>query len=123
MLPVLFRIPLKSLWDVLPDIPIHGYGFMLFLAFVSCIWLAVRLGRQNGISKEFIQDLAIWLFFGGIVGARAVFVMQYGLKSFMHFFQLWDGGLVFYGGPIGALIAYLIAHRLYLHKYGVSSWK
>jgi prolipoprotein diacylglyceryltransferase len=125
MRQVFFHIPLHSLWDALPDIPIYGYGTMLFLAFVFCTWLAVRLGRREGISRERIQDLAIWIFVGGVIGARAVFIIQYHsmFTSFWQFFQLWDGGLVFYGGPIGAVIAYYVAYFLWLRKDAFSSWK
>src|ERR1700686_3786421 len=98
MRQVLFYIPLHSLWDGLPDIPIYGYGMMLFLAFVACTWLAVRLARREGIGRETVQDLAIWIFIGGVIGPRAVFIIQYPMyfSSFWQFFQLWDGGLVFY---------------------------
>jgi len=125
MRQVLFYIPLHSLWDVLTDIPIYGYGTMLFLAFVLCTWLAVRLGRREGISKERVQDLAVWIFISGIIGARAVFIIQYreNFATFWQFFQLWDGGLVFYGGPIGAVIGYYVAYFLWLRKHNVSTWR
>src|SRR5579863_134800 len=99
MCQILFKIPLHSLLDALPDIPIHAWGAMLFLAFVFCLWLAVRLGRREGISQDIVQDLAIWLLLGGIVGARVVFMIQYG-TPFWDFYKLWDGGMVFYGGLI-----------------------
>src|SRR5271165_3553840 len=105
MRQVLLKIPLHSLWNALPDIPIYGYGMMLFLAFVFCTALAVRLARREGIPKEILQDLAIWIFVSGIIGARTVFIIQYSnhFPSFWQYFQLWDGGLVFYGGPMGAI--------------------
>jgi prolipoprotein diacylglyceryltransferase len=125
MRQVLFYVPLHSLWDGLPDIPIYGYGTMLFLAFVFCTWLAVRLARREGIPREVLQDLAVWIFLSGIIGARAVFIIQYRERfySFWQFFYLWDGGLVFYGGPIGAVIGYYLAYFLWLRKYRISSWK
>src|SRR5207302_6658465 len=43
--------------------------------------------------------------------------------SFWQFFQLWDGGLVFYGGPIGAVVGYFSAYFLWLRKYDFSSWR
>ena len=108
-----------------PEIPIYGYGTMLFLAFVCCTWLAVRLGRREGISKERVQDLAVWIFISGIIGARAVFMIQYHDKysSPLEFFKLWDGGLVFYGGPIGAVVGYFIAYFLWFRKDHISNWK
>jgi prolipoprotein diacylglyceryltransferase len=115
MQQVLFRIPYL-------DIPIYGYGTMLFLAFVFCTSLAVRLGRREGIPKERVQDLAIWVFIGGVIGCRVVFMIQYH-TPFWDFYKLWDGGLVFYGGPIGGVTAYFIAYFTWLRPYRISTWK
>ncbi len=108
-----------------PEIPIYGYGTMLFLAFVFCTWLAVRLGRREGISKKRVQDLAVWIFISGVIGCRAVFMIQYheNYSSPLEFFKLWDGGLVFYGGPIGALIGYFIGYFLWFRADHISNWK
>ena len=99
MRQVLFYLPLKSLSDNLPDIPIYGYGAMLFVAFIFCTWLAGRLAERQGIAKELVQDLAIWIFVAGILGARTTFMIQYWheFASIWQFFAIWDGGLVFYG--------------------------
>ena len=77
MCQVLFSIPLHLLNHDWPDLPIYGYGTMLFLAFVLCTWLAARLAGGEGIPRESIQDLAIWLFISGIVGARITYMIQY----------------------------------------------
>jgi hypothetical protein len=58
-----------------PDgVPIYGFGMMLFLAFILCTWLGGRRGEREGISKETTQDLAIWIFGGGLIGARLTFL-------------------------------------------------
>ena len=78
MRQVLFYIPIH-IFPNLPDgLPIYGYGFMLFLAFVACIFLSSWLARKEGIPKEMLQDLAIWIFVCGILGARITFMIQYG---------------------------------------------
>src|SRR5205807_126944 len=60
MQQVLFRLPIY--WFSDQGIPIYGYGFMLFVAFVVCVWLACRLAAPEGVPPQRIQDLAIWLF-------------------------------------------------------------
>ncbi|MCC6417724.1 MAG: prolipoprotein diacylglyceryl transferase [Gemmataceae bacterium] len=122
MRQVLFHIPLNALNENFPDIPIYGYGFMLFVAFVFCTWLACRLAAREGIARERVQDLAIWLFISGIAGARITYMIQYGV-SVWDFFKIWDGGLVFYGSAIGGAIGYLLAHFLILRRHNISSWK
>ena len=51
-------------------LPIYGFGMMLFLAFVVCNWIGGRLAVAQGVPKETIQDLAIWVIIGGLIGAR-----------------------------------------------------
>ncbi len=60
-----------------------------------------------GISAEVIWDLGIWSLFGGIVGARLFYLVQYrervfggrtGFDLLMAPFELQEGGLVLLGG-------------------------
>ncbi len=117
---VLFRIPVYWFGD--EGIPIYGYGAMLFVAFVFCTWWACRLAAREGIAPQRIQDLAIWLFIGGIAGARLTFMVQYD-KPIWEFFKIWEGGLVVYGAVPGGLVAYFLAYRFMLRKHGISNWK
>src|SRR5579864_8477569 len=113
---------LKWLAGVTETIPIYGYGAMLFLAFVFCVFLAAQLGKREGIEPKQIQDFAIWIFIFGIIGGRITFMIQYS-RTIGEFFKLWEGGLVFYGGAIGGAVGYFFAYFLVLRKYRISSWK
>src|SRR5262249_29930662 len=74
MLQVLFRVPILTGW--FPDgIPVYGFGMMLFVAFLLCTWLAGRRAEKVGISKEVIHDAAIWVFLGGLIGARVTYLL------------------------------------------------
>ncbi len=123
MRQVLFYIPLShfGLWDV----PIYGYGAMLFVAFLVCTWLASRLARREGIEPRHIQDTAIWIFVLGIIGARITYMIQYWheYRSIWDLLKIWSGGLVFYGSAIGGLVGYLFAYLLVLRRYHISSLK
>lgn len=126
MRQVLFRIPLRP-FDGLPDwwpdqLPIYGFGMMLFLAFLLCTWLAGRRARTEGIAPQFIQDLAVWIFVGGLVGARVVYMIQYHVPL-QYFFMIWQGGLVFYGSAIGGVVGYALAYLFVIRKHGLSTWK
>jgi phosphatidylglycerol:prolipoprotein diacylglycerol transferase len=123
---ILFRIPLKF-GDWLPawwpdDLPVYGFGTMLVVALFLGVWWAGRRAQREGIAKELIQDLAFWLVIAGIVGARIVFMIQYGVPL-TKFFYVWEGGLVFYGSLIGGVIGYGLAYYFVLRKQGVSGWK
>ena len=111
-----------------PDgIPIYGYGMMLFLAFVSCTWLAGRLAQRDGIAKEHMQDLAIYLFVGGIIGLRVWYFVEEATAGrpadWREFLAIWNGGLVFYGGMMGGAIAFVVAYYVILKKNNISVLK
>jgi prolipoprotein diacylglyceryltransferase len=121
MQQVLFRLPDPT--GFFPDgIPVYGYGMMLFVTFIVCSWFARRHAARAGMTAEQIADLAIWLFFWGVVGGRVVFMIQYRVPA-SRFFHLWEGGLVVYGALIGGFIAYWVFYLLFLKKYHVSSWQ
>jgi prolipoprotein diacylglyceryltransferase len=125
MLQVLFRIPIITEWT--PDgIPIYGFGMMLFLAFLACTWLGGRRGEREGISKETIQDLAIWIFAGGLLGARTTYLLSEtqvsGVWDFLSRLpRIWDGGIVLYGSVLGAVGAYVVSYFLVFRKRGVDT--
>jgi len=120
MQQVLFTIRLGSI-----ELPVYGYGTMLFITFVATLWLKRRLGLREGIPPHVSERLALWIFVTGILGARATFVIQYHdrFASIGQIVAIWDGGLVFYGSVFGALIGYMIARATWLAKYNVSTWK
>jgi prolipoprotein diacylglyceryltransferase len=125
MRQVLFHIPVYVFPDLPDGIPIYGYGMMLFVAFVACTLLASWRAQKEGIAKEHLQDLAIWIFVFGILGARITFMVQYRdqFDSVWQFFRIWDGGLVFYGSAVGGLVGYALAYFFILRKYHISTWK
>src|SRR5262245_12435852 len=121
MQQVLFRIPIR--FNFAPDgIPIYGFGLMLFLALFASMWVANRRAEREGVSKDRLLDLALPIFLCGIIGARIVYMIQYGVP-WQQFFRFWEGGIVFYGSAIGGWIGYLIAWRFSFRKYHIPTWK
>ena len=109
MRQILFELPIPGF-----PIKIFGFGTMLMLAFVGSIWLATWRARREKLNPEMISDLAVWLFLGGLIGARVFFLFQYWqhLHSFWEVFSIWKGGIVFYGSAMGATVAFFIYRRL-----------
>ena len=103
---------------------VHSYGVMIALAFLAGLWTATRRARRENISSERIGDVTLWLMLGAIVGARFVYVTTYWKNEFAdqpisEIFKIWNGGLVYYGGLIGAAItgiAYLRWKKMPLWK-------
>jgi phosphatidylglycerol:prolipoprotein diacylglycerol transferase len=115
--------------NLLPDgVPIYGFGMMLFLAFLACTFWASRLAVREGIAKETIQDVSLWIFLGGLLGARVLYLIQEERPADLWDFfkklpQIWEGGIILYGSVIGALVAYAIAYLLVFRKQGLSTLK
>jgi phosphatidylglycerol:prolipoprotein diacylglycerol transferase len=95
---------------------IHWYGVFLALGVVAGVWTATRRCVLDKIQPTVITDLAPWLVGGVIVGARALFVAthwnQFAGKPLWHILNLRSGGLVFYGGLIGAVIMTYVYLRI-----------
>lgn len=94
----------------LGSLPIRWYGVMMALGFAAGLWTATRRARRVNVSGDIISDVTLWLLFGSIAGARTVYVATYWRQEFAgqplsEIFMIQHGGLVFYGGLIGAAIA------------------
>ena len=97
---------------------------MIALAFVFGLWTATRRARREKISGETVGDVALWVMIGTILGARTVYVVTYwndefAGQPFSEIFMIQHGGLVFYGGLIGATVAGII----YLRWKKLPLWK
>ena len=94
----------------LGSLPIRWYGVMMALAFLTGLWTATRRARLANVHGEIIADVTMWLMTGSIVGARFVYVTTYWKQEFAdqpfrEVFMIQHGGLVYYGGLIGATLA------------------
>ena len=90
---------------------IYWYGVMMALAFVAGMLNWWRLGRRAGRTWEDASDLGFWIMIAGIVGARLAYVASDGAYFMAHpelIVRVDQGGLIYYGGFIGAIIAVLI---------------
>src|SRR5438105_2145934 len=123
MLQVLFRIPI-SLGPFPNGIPIYGFGLMLFLSFIACTAFVTWLGKREGFDKDRIYDLAFWVFIGGIIGARIVYMIQYDVPI-GDWYKIWQGGIVFYGSALGGWAGYGLAWlwQRYAKHVHINTWK
>lgn len=93
---------------------IHWYGVCMALAFLIGLanWIAV--GRRSGRDITFCSDLLFWVMVAGILGGRLAYVMAnagYYLRDPLRILFIWEGGLIFYGGFIGAVVAVALFAR------------
>lgn len=97
------------------DFGVPTYGTMLALGFLAGLALGALRGRADGIPGDWAWDLGILGMIGGVVGARLEHVRthphKYVDQPWTQVFALRDGGMVFYGGLVGALLLIAIYAR------------
>lgn len=87
--------------------PIHWYGVLVACGFVAGLWTATRRGALYGLKPDQVGDSGPWIIIGTLIGARGLYVATYWKESFAgqpwhEIFMVQHGGLIFYGGLIGA---------------------
>jgi phosphatidylglycerol:prolipoprotein diacylglycerol transferase len=96
-------------------IPVRWYGLILVGAAAIAISLAQREGRRRGLDPHVVGDAAIWVGIAAVIGGRVLYVIQNELASLgqhpTHILMVWMGGLSFYGGLLGGLIALVMFAR------------
>ena len=86
---------------------LHAYGLAIAVGFMSAMLLAKRQANREGEDGDIVVDMAFWLLLWGLVGARVIFIltqMDRYLADPTQILYFWRGGLVFYGGFIGAAL-------------------
>jgi phosphatidylglycerol:prolipoprotein diacylglycerol transferase len=103
---------------------IHWFGILVAAGFAAGMWTAGRRGVQDGLPRDAIVDMGPWLILGAVAGARLVHVATYWQEAYAarpwaEIFMVQNGGLVFYGGLAGGVLAGLWRVR----RRGLPVWK
>lgn len=122
MYPTIFKIPLP---DWLPSCvqqagDVKSYGVMMMIAFLSGIWLACRRAYRSQADPDVVLNAGFISLIFGIAGARLMFVLHYWDTKFANkadplfqVFNLSNGGLEFWGGPLLVIPASIIYLRFF----------
>ncbi len=112
MFPELFKIPHTNF-------SLNTYGLLLAVAFVAGLLLTARLAARDGLDKQKVIDLGLWVLAASLVGSKALMVItewdtsyRDDLSRIFSLDFLRSAG-VYYGGFIAAVIASAIVMRYY----------
>lgn len=110
MFPELFRIG---------SFPVNTYGVLLALSFLAALLVAARLGHRDGLPRERVYDLGLWMLLAGLVGSKVLMFVtepEYRLHPGNLFsLDFLRSGGVWYGGFLGGVIAgYFLMRRFKL---------
>lgn len=106
----------------LGGIALPSYGIMLVVSFVCAILYVRSIAKKFNISPITIENLAFYLMVGVIVGGRILYVIFHWAQyenDLLGIIRIWEGGMMFFGGFIGAILAGFI----YLKKAKLSILK
>jgi prolipoprotein diacylglyceryl transferase len=91
---------------------IRWYGFIFAMAFVVGFVIMHWVYKQEGKPKADVEQLAIYMIFGTVIGARLGHCLFYNpefyLSNPIEILKVWRGGLASHGAAIGILIALYI---------------
>lgn len=114
MYPELFRIG---------SFPINTYGVFLALAFLSAILITTRLAERDGLPRERIYDLCLWILLASLIGSKVLMLWtepEYRDNPWQLIsLDFLRSGGVFYGGFIGAVVAAFFLMK----RYKLPWWK
>ncbi|MDP6963027.1 MAG: prolipoprotein diacylglyceryl transferase [Planctomycetota bacterium] len=112
MWPELFTIPFI-------DFPLRAFGLLVATGFIVGVAVGSKLASKYGADPkndpEKFADVSWWVLIGVILGARLAFVLvnfDHYAKSPENILKIWEGGLVMYGGLIGAIVLGLVKANL-----------
>ena len=103
---------------VIGNLTIRWYGIMIAVSIAISITVIYIESRHQGLNTDDVLDMAIAAVIGGILGARIGWIMTSGnvlwyLAHPLHILAIWEGGLSYFGGILGGVIAanWLIRRR------------
>lgn len=118
-----------------PEIHLGPLGtlptYILYLSILYSgllFYIAKRANKKSKTSKiintKVALDLALLIMLGGFIGARLLHVFfeepAYYARDWWRVLQIWQGGFVFYGGFLGAILVCLI--YLFIKKQNIAAW-
>lgn len=106
---------------------IRYYGLIYALGFlIGYLFLRQRIKQKClKLSHDALDNYFLWLVVGVVVGARLFeiifFSWNYYASRPLEMFMIWNGGLSFHGGLVGAaLVTYFFCKKHKLHFYDLA---
>lgn len=114
MYPEIFRIG---------SFPVNTYGVFLAVSFLCAILISVKLAARDGLPREKIYDLSLWMLLAGLVGSKILMLFtepEYRADPWqLVSLDFLRSGGVWYGGLLGAVLA----SAWLMRRYQLPWWK
>lgn len=100
-------------------VTLHSYGLFVALGFIAGILIAIKLGKAVGITSNSVMDMGFIIILSGLIGSRLVYIIinfSHYVENPLDSIKLWQGGLVFSGGLVAAIIMLLLYVKHHKHN-------
>lgn len=109
-------IPFFTLQTVsLGPLTLQVWGLFVALGITFSLWLGHRWAKRHGLEPGLFLDMAAWALVAGVLGSRLVYVLVYQPSYYWNdplaAIRVWDGGLSWFGGVLGAALAVWVFGR------------
>jgi phosphatidylglycerol---prolipoprotein diacylglyceryl transferase len=88
---------------------IRYYGLVYVIGFILTILLLQRKKESLNLSKDEVYDFVFYLMVGILIGSRVFHVLfwepSYYLSDPIKIIYVWQGGMAFHGGLVGAVLS------------------
>lgn len=96
--------------------PIYWYGVLVAGGFLAAVAHWSHFAKREHKPDGFASELGFWIMLSGILGARAAYVAAnapFFLAHPLDILRIDQGGLIFYGGFLGAVLAVYVLARVH----------
>lgn len=115
-------VEVVSLFEVGP-VTVHFFGVMIAVGVLVSMMFFLKEIKRAGYDNDLVLNGVFFAFFGGIVGARLVFVFVYEpayyIQAPLEILFIHQGGLSIHGGIVGGLVTAV----LYMKKNKLPIWR
>lgn len=108
----------------LGPVEVRYYGLVYVLGFIFAMWIIPRLAKKHGIKsldQETVNDFIFWTIIGSIITARLFATLVYNPGYFffhpLDILKIWQGGMSFHGGLLGAVIVAFVFGKIKKIKF------
>lgn len=93
------------------SLTITWHSVFMVIATIAGVWLAIKWGREARLRDEIVPSVALWAVVGGLIGARALNVVddwRFYKEDPVQILRIWEGGIAIFGAFVGGIIGGMI---------------
>jgi len=105
----------------LGTVDIRLYSICILIAFIAVYTVFKTEAKRFNVPRDFIFNMAFWIFILGVIGARVWYVifydLSYYLKNPIEIVQIWKGGLAIHGGLLVGILTIILYCKKYKFRF------